>query len=137
VEVSLVTREYVDTCWDQIKEYLEGAAEYTFGRYTVDDIKDCVTDYDFHLWVAFDDTKFYGAVVTDFTHYPRFKALSMQFCGGVELDKWKSPMLNILQRWARDNGCEKIESFGRPGWSKVFKDDGYVERFRLYELPIN
>jgi hypothetical protein len=60
----------------------------------------------------------------------------MQFTGGVELKKWKKPMLELLQRWARDNGCEKIESPGRPGWARVFRDDGYEAKFITYELPV-
>lgn len=136
MEVSLVPKEYVEGCWDQIEGYLEGAAKYTYGRYTVQDIKDCITDYDYQLWVAFEDDKIYGAVVTEIVHYPQCKMLSMQFTGGVELKKWKNPMLDILQRWARDNRCEKIESPGRPGWARVFRDDGYEAKFITYELPV-
>jgi hypothetical protein len=136
MEVSIVPKEYVEGCWDQIEGYLEGAAKYTFGRYTVDDIKDCVTDYDYQLWIAFENEKIYGAVVTEFVHYPQCKMLSMQFCGGVELKKWKAPMLDILQRWAKDNGCKAIESPGRPGWAKIFRDDGYEAKFITYELPV-
>jgi hypothetical protein len=29
-----------------------------------------------------------------------------------------------------------MESFGRPGWGKIWKDDGYVPRYTLYELPV-
>lgn len=136
MEVSLVTKEYLATCWDEIKEYLEGAAKYTYGRYTVDDIKDCITDYNYHLWVAFEGTEFYGAVVTEIVDYPQCRMLAMQFTGGKELKKWKDPMLALLRRWARDNGCVKIESPGRPGWARVFKNDGYEAKFITYELPV-
>jgi len=137
MEVSLVPREYIDGCWGQIEGYLEGAAKYTYGRFSVDDIKDCITDYDYQLWIAFEDDKIYGAVVTEIVQYPRCKMLAMQFTGGIELKKWKGPMLSLLKRWARDNGCDKIESPGRPGWARVFKNDGYEAKFITYELPVN
>jgi hypothetical protein len=137
MEVSLVPREYIDGCWGQIEGYLEGAAKYTYGRFSVDDIKDCITDYDYQLWIAFEDDKIYGAVVTEIVQYPRCKMLAMQFTGGIELKKWKDPMLSLLKRWARDNGCDKIESPGRPGWARVFKNDGYEAKFITYELPVN
>ena len=60
----------------------------------------------------------------------------MHFTGGVQLKKWKNEMLQILQRFAKDHGCKVIESFGRPGWEKVFKNDGYKSRFVFYELPV-
>lgn len=137
MEVSLVPKEFVSGCWEQIEEYMEGAAKYTYGRFTAQDIKDCITDYDHALWIAFEGDKIYGAVVTEFAQYPQFKALAMQFCGGVELKKWKDPMLALLKRWAKDNGCTKIESPGRPGWARVFKNDGYEAKFVTYELPVD
>jgi hypothetical protein len=45
-------------------------------------------------------------------------------------------MLELLQRFAKDHGCSVIESYGRPGWEKVFKNDGYKEVFKFYELPV-
>jgi hypothetical protein len=45
-------------------------------------------------------------------------------------------MLEVLQKFAKDNGCKIIESYGRPGWEKVFTDDGFKKRFMFYELPV-
>jgi hypothetical protein len=78
----------------------------------------------------------YGAVITEVWQYPKLKALIMHFTGGKKLLKWKQPMLKLLQKFARDNDCEIIESYGRPGWEKVFKSDGYKQRFIFYELPV-
>jgi hypothetical protein len=61
----------------------------------------------------------------------------MQFCGGDELDTWKKPMLALLRMFARDSGCEAIESTGRPGWAKVFQNDGYKATWVTYELPLD
>ena len=88
------------------------------------------------LWIAFDSDGFYGAVVTELWQYPQIKTLIMHFTGGRKLLKWKQPMLEILQKFARDNDCEIIESYGRPGWEKVFKQDGYKKQFVFYELPV-
>jgi hypothetical protein len=60
----------------------------------------------------------------------------MHFTGGEKLPRWKQPMLKLLQRFAKDHGCSVIESYGRPGWEKVFRNDGYKEVFKFYELPV-
>jgi hypothetical protein len=62
--------------------------------------------------------------------------LDMVFCAGDEGMEWKTPMLKMLQHWAHDNDCERIESSGRIGWSKIFKDDGYKALWQVYELPV-
>jgi hypothetical protein len=121
--------------WAHVKEYLDGAAQYTHGRYTVEDIYDAIMDYDHTLWVAFDHEKIKGAVVTNFAHYPKKKYLVMTFCGGVELDKWKPSMLKLLQHYAHDTQCDGVEATARPGWTKVFKDDGHKALWQTFELP--
>lgn len=135
MKCSLVPLEKVDACWPAIKEYMEGAAKYTYGRYAADDIYDCIKEYDYNLWVAFDDSGIKGAVVTNFIHYPKKKYLVLVFCGGVKLKEWKDQMLSLLQHWAFDSGCDGIESTGRPGWSKIFENDGHKSLWHVYELP--
>jgi len=136
IEVSLVPTEYVDTCWEKIEKFIDKAAKYTYGRYTTSNIYDLVKEGDYQLWVAYDNGVFKGAVVTNILTYPQRKLLGMQFCGGEELSTWKEPMLALLKRFARDSGCEGIESTGRPGWAKVFQNDGYRATWVTYELPL-
>ena len=137
MQISIVPREYVENVWPQIQEYMEGAAEYTYGRYNAEDIKQGVLTKPQQLWIAFnEDNKIYGAVVTEVIVYPRMVSLVMHFTGGIEVLKWKPDMLKMLQRFAKENGCNVIESYGRAGWSKIFKNDGFNSRFMFYELPV-
>ena len=132
----MVPREHVTDIWDAVRPHLKKAADYTYGRYEVDDILDCITDYDYTLWIAFDEESIKGAVVTMMAQYPRKKYLDMVFTGGVELKSWKAPMLDLLQKWAFDNKCSGIECTGRPGWAKIFKADGHKPLWNTYELPV-
>jgi hypothetical protein len=136
IQVSMVPPQYVDTCWKEIEPYMEKAAEYTYGRYTSDDIYDSLKEYDHQLWVAFDGGKIKGAVVTNIITYPKRKILCMSFCGGVGLKDWKDPMLELLKKFAKDVGCDGIEATARRGWAKVFENDGYKGHWVTFELPI-
>jgi hypothetical protein len=136
MEVSLVSRELVNTCWHQIEPFMVKAAKYTHGRYTSDDIYSAITDYDYQLWVAYKDMVIKGAVVTNVVAYPRRKLLCMSFCGGYDLKEWKDPMLNLLQRYAKDIGCDGIEATARKGWAKIFVNDGYKQNWITFELPV-
>lgn len=135
IQVTLIPREHVSEVWPLVKDYLAEAAKYTHGRYEVDDIYDAIMDYDHMLWIAFDEEKIKGAVVTNFANYPKKKYLVMSFCGGVELDQWKDSMLKLLQHWAFDNHCDGIEATARIGWTKIFKDDGHVPLWQTFQLP--
>lgn len=135
IQVTMVPRSQVQNIWSSVRDYLDGAAQYTYGRYTVDDIYDAIMDYDHELWVAFDEHEVKGAVVTNFAHYPKKKYLVLVFCGGIELDTWKPAMLKLLQHYAFDTQCDGLESTGRPGWAKIFANDGHKAIWHTYELP--
>lgn len=136
MNVTLVPREHTEAMWPLVDHFMDKAAEYTYGRYTAEDIKESILNYDHHLWVAFNDAGIKGVVVTSFVQYPQMRCLAMQFTAGDDLKDWKAPMLDLLQKWAFDNNCDKIESSGRPGWPRVFKDDGCSVLWHTYELPV-
>jgi hypothetical protein len=136
MEISIVPVEHIDSVWPSVEQYLKGAADYTYGRFTVGDIKNRLYTAPQQLWIAYDEETVYGVVVTELTQYPQMRTLVMHFTGGTELPKWKNEMLQILQRFAKDQGCSVIESYGRIGWEKVFKNDGFKSRFMFYELPV-
>lgn len=136
MHVSMVPRDHIESVWPKVEGYLTDAAEYSNGRFTVDDIYDSLTQYDNHLWIAFDEEGIKGAVTTRFVDYPRKRILAMDFTGGVELDSWKDLMLKMLQHWAYDNHCDGVEFAGRPGWVRKFKDStGFSQVWQSYEFP--
>lgn len=137
IQVSLVPTQYIDTCWDKVEGFMAKAAEYTYGRYKTGDIYDALKDGDYFLWVAYEGDTFKGAVATSFAVYPQRKLLCMQFCGGEELHLWKDAMLALLRKFAKDMGCDGIESTARQGWAKIFKDDGYKANWATFELPLD
>lgn len=135
IKVTMIPTDHVALWWDRVKPLLEKAAEYTYGRYDVDDILDSITDYGYTLWVAFDEDGIKGVVVTNFVVYPRKKFVNLAFCGGSEGLEWKDPMLKLLQHWAHDNQCDGLEATARLGWAKIFKSDGYEPLFQTFQLP--
>ena len=136
IQVSYVPKEYINTCWKEVEGYLKKATDYTKGRYEVHDLYLSICKYDYHLWIAFDKEEIKGAVVTNITQYPRKKYVCMAFCGGKELVKWKDQMLDLLRKWAKDNGCSGIEATGRRGWAKSLQSQGHKSLWESFELPL-
>lgn len=136
MQVSIVDTKDIETIWPFIEGYMKQAAKYTYGRFEAEDIKEGLLKQPQQLWIAFDDKKIYGAVVTEVTKYPRMTALTVHFLAGIEFETWKEPMLRLVQQFGKDNGCKLIDSYGRPGWEKVWANYGYTKRFIFYELPL-
>ena len=136
MQITLVPVEGIDVVWKRIEDYVQGTAEYTHGRYTKGDIRTGLMTKPQHLWLAHEGEEVFGFVVTEIANYPQLKALVMHFTGGRELDSWKPQMLEMLQSFSKLHGCDVIESFGRAGWAKVFKKDGFKSMYNFYELPV-
>ena len=134
--ITAVLPDDIESVWHLIHDYMIGAAKYTHGRFNVEDIKkELLRNNNQQLWIAYDD-KVYGAVITEIISYPQMRTLIMHFTGGVELPKWKDAMLSMLRRFAKDHQCKVIESYGRSGWKRIFKNDGFNSKFMFYELPV-
>jgi hypothetical protein len=136
MQVSIVDTKDIETMWPFIEGYMKKAAKYTYGRFEAEDIKEGLLKNPQQLWVAFNDKKIYGAVVTEVTKYPRMTALTVHFLAGIEFESWKEPMIRLVHQFGKDNGCKLIDSYGRPGWEKVWANYGYTKRFIFYELPL-
>tara|TARA_R110000751_G_scaffold281582_1_gene384188 strand:+ start:989 stop:1405 length:417 start_codon:yes stop_codon:yes gene_type:complete len=136
MKISLVPTEHIEFIWSKVQSYMERAAKYTYGRYTAEDIKSELLTKDQQLWIAFEEDDIYGAYVTEIVQYPRLKTCVIHFLGGKQFKKWGWLGLEILQKFAREHKCDVMESYGRPGWEKIWKNDGYKERFIFYELPV-
>jgi len=53
-KATIVPKEHIADVWEDIKEYVENCAKYTYGRFTEQDILRDVLLKDQQLWVSFD-----------------------------------------------------------------------------------
>ena len=136
MKTSLVPKEHIELVWDSIKGFADRCAKYTFGRFTAEDMLHGLLTKDQQLWIAFDDKGIHAFWVTEVITYPQIKTLVMHFVGGEDFKEWQVNGFSELQKFAREMGCSKIESYGRPGWEKMWKDYGYEKRLVFYELPV-
>ena len=61
-----------------------------------------------------------GALVTEIANYPRKKtAILRLFAADEGLRAAWRPLLAVVETWARAQGCDGIEVFGRPGWTRI------------------
>ena len=97
MRVALVPVEQVEAIRPTVLPFVEMAAQYTYGRYTSEDIFTAIADYEHTLWVAYDDSAVIkGIVVTVLKQYPRMRALDLAFLGGDNGFSWKDEMLRVL-----------------------------------------
>ncbi len=115
----------VPTIWarfgvgDMFREH-EAKAE---GHWTADWLYSEIMGEGLQLWLVVDpDEKIRAALVTDITPYRNgFKTCLVTVIVGSEPRSWIK-LRHVLEDWARDQGCVKIEAIGRVGWKRIIPD---------------
>lgn len=75
--------------------------------------------------------------ITDIAVYPAVRICRISICTGERRGAWLAPGLAAIEAWAREQGCDAVEPFCRPGWRRELQGLGYRERHILMrkELP--
>ena len=136
MKTTLVPREHIPAVWESIEGFAERCAIYTYGRFTARDMLEGLLTKDQQLWIAFDNEAIHGFWVTEVVVYPQMNVLALHFVGGRRFKEWLPDGFPKLQKFAKELGCSKMESYGRPGWEKMWQDHGYKKQFVFYELPV-
>ena len=140
VSFSLVHPSLVDHCWVDAGYYLNKAAKGSRGRYDIFDIKRDIYSGAQHLWILFrGDDDMIAAVTTQFFSYPGRKNLSIAFIGSNDEMGWvkyRGIILDTIERFAIENGCDGIEATGRQGWVKLLAPYGWEKTFTVVEKDL-
>jgi len=108
------------TDWTVVAPKLERALEYAGGTHTLADVLAAVERGDMQLWPGRR-----SVIVTELVQYPRLRAARV-FAGAGDLDELRG-METAVAEWARAQGCERVEGFGRVGWGRALRGMGYDE----------
>ena len=95
--------------WGAIKALLEPAAKR--GEVPVLEPHELV-------WVVIDEGQLLGAATTRVT--PGWAEVVL--VGGTDHQRWIGELDDLLGRWARDEGKNRLRAYGRKGWARVLKD---------------
>jgi hypothetical protein len=100
---------------------IERALAHGDGNYALEDVLALVSSGEAQLWVSLDQDGIEAACVTTIVDYPRRKACLILFLGGTRLKHWLE-FEAVIAAWAKAQGCDCLEGYGREGWTKVLKD---------------
>ena len=107
--------EHIPEVWDSAKGHLQRALDRG-SRYTLSDIYDGLITSRMQLWVSFNwETRSIEAALVTSIQDGYCLLLA---CGGQNMREW-AQWLEIVEKWAREHGCEELRIYGRRGWAKV------------------
>lgn len=120
-----------------LAENLHKSEFWTKGRASVDDIIKFLYTQHMQLFLVHDPEVpvIYGYVITEIKQYPRTKMLVFQYSAGDYgvLDVAGDAVFEELEKFAKAEGCDGIEFFGRPGWRNHAKKHGCTSTTVVFE----
>ena len=79
MNISLVQPEYLDVVWPKVSEFIKRSVDYSYGRWSVEDVYRFISEGKMILWIAHDNNSIVAASVTIVSEYPSKKFLGIQF----------------------------------------------------------
>ena len=139
--VTLVPGSYINTVWKDAEPLLIGGVGKSRERWSIEALYHSLANEHQQLWVAINSgNEIVSVVTTEFINYPTKMSLAVQFAGGLEGQTNTSIftcVLDKLERYAADTGCNCVEFWGRKGFASWMKKAGYEETAVFYEKDIN
>jgi len=120
----------IDSVWDMVVDHLQKGLDYSNGEISLEDIHEGLLSRDMQLWCAFNDDECVAAMVTEIINYPRKMACRMIVVGGGHMKYWLDYQTEFM-RWAKENGCDRVEAYCRDGMARRLEQFGYKKLYNL------
>lgn len=123
---------------EKIKPALEGmikpALEYAHGELNFEDLMTMVKLDKVQIWAVFDraSMELRAIATTQVVKYPQFKALRVITLGGANMAIWARALDNMLTKFAKAQGCKRMEAFGRRGLAQRIEELGFTMMYVAY-----
>ena len=109
--------------WHIVRDDIQRALDHN-GRMSVDQLYELIESRDAQLWVCYDN-KIRAVATTEIVKYPSMKVVRSITLTGENMDDWLDVFIDTVSAWAKELGCEGIETGGRMGWKKVLQKRGF------------
>lgn len=80
------------------------------------------------LWLIKDQDQVVGAAITEIYNTPAGMTCAVPVVAAVSLEEAVAPCFEEIERWARAEGCTRMQGYGRLGWIRALKPYGWRPR---------
>ena len=130
---------------DKIKEVenfvtdsIDKALKFSGNHYNLDDVLKQLYDGTAQLWILWNEkkkTKYQGCIVSKILERPNSKSLNLFIVTGQDRKLWQDK-ITVLEDFAKQEGCSHLETYARPGWSRILKKHNYKITHYLLEKKL-
>lgn len=118
--------------WPWLAGLYKEAMDHGQNESTLTDYLQKLLNYQAQAWVIDDNGKYVGAGLTEILNYSQHKTLHIILFTGDEL-AIHPEVIEVLDEFAKQNGCTAQEVWGRRGWCKMLpkRIPGFFEAYTV------
>ena len=122
ISLSYVFTDDVERVWADIAPILKKAVRLTDDQ-TMDTLLSSLLLEKMQLWIGHEgDVIVYAGVTQILNSQSGKKTAQIMYLSGSRLSEWSERHRKVIEAWAKNIGCDRVEIVGRRGWEKVCKD---------------
>ena len=121
-----------------VTDSIDKALKFSGNHYNLNDVLKHLYEGTAQLWILWNDkkkTKYHGCIVSKILERPNTKSLNLFIVTGQDRKLWQDK-INILEDFAKQEGCSHLETYARPGWSRILKKHNYKTTHYLLEKKL-
>lgn len=132
-----VPNEALGIVWGDVVRVLNKSVETSAGKFHIDDIYKEIDRGVLGLWLVLEEKEVLAAITTRIIEYPGRKALALDWVGGNRMKDWLPMVLETMERYAKESGCQHIEGYGRKAWGRYLGKYGWKPEYIAYRMELN
>lgn len=133
-KLTAIQPEDVGYFWPLTAGLLRPAIGMSGGRLSEESVVEWLCDGRYLLWVAHErDLEIKAAFVTREANYPCKRMLTIDLCGGTDLEGWLEEADRVFRSHSRAVGLDGVELAGRAGWIRALRKLGWQQAAVIVE----
>jgi len=138
MDIVYIPKEEINKVWVLAKPYVDDALVYSNSHHHSDHFKNLMVQGKLQLWFLWDDKKntiqekMNGVVVSEIINRSIKKVFHLPIVTGKNRQRWQH-LIEKLENFAKDQGCDCMELIARPGWQKILNKHNYFKTHVVLE----
>ena len=133
ISIVFVRADDIGAVWPMFKRHAEKVVPLTRKRRCYTGLLMDLMKSSENLWLAMDGGEVIGFCTSAVVPYDEITLLQVRMLAGDRFDEWIDQMHDVLEDFARENGCGGMELIGRRGWVRKLDRFGWNEAFTTVE----
>jgi len=141
MDIVYIPPKNISKVWILAKPYIDDALAYSNSHHHSDHFFELMTKGKLQLWILWDDTKnttqekMNGVVISEIIQRSIKKVFHLPIVTGKNRQRWQH-LIEKLEDFAKDQGCDLMELIARPGWQKILDKYNYKKTHVILEKEL-